>query len=139
MGWLTDRQLLDAVVAGQATPGPVFTTATFIGYLLGGPMTAVWATVGMFLPAFVCSAISAAFLDRLRSSATARAFLGGVNAAAVALIAMVVVRLGISVLRGPWPIALAVIAAVLVFVVRVGPSPVLAGGAIAGAVHEAMS
>ncbi len=99
-GWLTQEQLLDAIAAGQATPGPVFTTATFIGYLLGGPWAAVVATVAIFLPAFVFSAVSSTFLDRLNRSRLARAFLDGVNAAAVALIAVVLVRLASAAFTG---------------------------------------
>ena len=91
--WLTEAQLLDAIAVGQVTPGPVFTSATFIGYLLGGSGGAVAATVGIFLPAFICSAASVTLLHRVRESTTARRFLQGVNAAAVALIAVAAVAL----------------------------------------------
>jgi chromate transporter len=87
--WLTEVQLLDAIAAGQITPGPVFTTATFIGYLLGGPGAALLATLGIFLPAFVFVALTAPLIPRLRTSATAGAFLDGVNAASLALMAVV--------------------------------------------------
>jgi len=93
-GWLTDSQLLDAVAVGQVTPGPVFTTATFIGYLLGGPAGAVTATVGIFLPAFVFVALSGPLIPRLRRSAFAGAFLDGVNVASLALMAVVTLQLG---------------------------------------------
>src|SRR5262249_16893988 len=76
--WLTDRQLIDAVAIGQITPGPVFTTATFVGYLLGGVPGAVVATVGIFLPSFVLVALSGPLIPRLRRSPSAGAFLDGV-------------------------------------------------------------
>src|SRR6185436_1520334 len=75
--WLTQNQLLDAIAVGQVTPGPVFTTATFIGYLLGGSTGAIVATVGIFLPAFIFVAISGPFIPRLRASPVAAAFLDG--------------------------------------------------------------
>ena len=75
--WLTDGQIIDAVAVGQITPGPVFTTATFIGYLLGGFPGAVVATVGIFLPAFMLVAASGPLVPRIRKSATAGAFLDG--------------------------------------------------------------
>src|SRR5207249_2436429 len=92
--WLTESQLLDAVVVGQFTPGPVFTTATFIGYLLAGVPGAAVATVGVFLPGFLLVAVSGPFIPRLRSSRVAAAALDGVNAASVALMAGVTWQLG---------------------------------------------
>jgi chromate transporter len=92
--WLTESQLLDAVTVGQMTPGPVFTTATFIGYLLAGGKGALVATAGIFLPAFVFVAVSAPLLPRLRRSIAAGAFLDGVNVASLALMALVTFRLG---------------------------------------------
>jgi chromate transporter len=92
--WLTERQLLDAVAVGQVTPGPVFTTATFIGYLLLGPVGAVAATVGIFLPAFVYVALSGPLVWRLRRAPLAGAFLDGVNVASLALMAVVSWQLG---------------------------------------------
>jgi chromate transporter len=87
--WLTSKQLLDAVVIGQITPGPLFTTATFIGYVLKGVPGAVAATLGIFLPAFVLCAISGPVMPWLRRSRLAGAFLDGVNAASVALMMVV--------------------------------------------------
>lgn len=81
LGWLTEAQLLQAVAVGQVTLGPVFTTATFIGFILGGPLGAALASVGIFLPAFDFVALSAPFLPRLRASPVAAAFLDAVNAA----------------------------------------------------------
>jgi chromate transporter len=93
LGWLSSGQLVDAVAVGQLTPGPVFSTATFVGYLLAGTPGALVATVGIFLPAFVFVAASAPFLPWLRASTTAAAFLDGVNVAALALMAVVTVAL----------------------------------------------
>jgi chromate transporter len=92
--WLTEAQLLDAVAVGQFTPGPVFTTATFLGYLMGGTPGAALATVGIFLPAFFFVAISGPLVPRLRRSPVAGAFLDGVNVASLALMAVVTARLG---------------------------------------------
>ena len=91
--WLTEEQLLDAVAVGQVTPGPVSTTATFIGYLLAGPAGAVVATVAIFLPAFVYVAVSVPLVPRLRRSPTTAAVLDGVNAASLALMAVAAVHL----------------------------------------------
>jgi chromate transporter len=102
LGWLTEKQLLDAIAVGQVTPGPVFTTATFIGYLLAGPSGALVATAGIFLPAFVFVALSGPLIPRLRQSPSASAFLDGVNAASLALMAVVTVQLGRAALVD-WP------------------------------------
>ncbi len=87
--WLSESQLLDAIAIGQATPGPVFTTATFIGYVLGGAKGAAVATLGIFLPAFIFVAVSGPVVPRMRRSVTAGAFLDGVNAACLALMTVV--------------------------------------------------
>jgi chromate transporter len=91
--WMTEAQLLDAIAVGQVTPGPLFTTATFIGYVLAGGPGAVVATVGMFLPAFFFVAISAPWVPRLRGSPLAGAILDGVNVASLALMAAVSLQL----------------------------------------------
>src|SRR5262249_10357960 len=92
----TEAQLLDAVAVGQMTPGPVFTTATFIGYVLGGGRGALVATVGIFLPAFVFVAASAPLIPRLRRSIAAGALPGGVYVGALALMGVVTFRLSIA-------------------------------------------
>ena len=92
--WLTEAQLLDAVAVGQVTPGPVFTTATFVGYILGGPLGGLIATVGIFLPAFFFVAASGPLVPRLRRSRTAGAVLDGINVGALALMAVVTWQLG---------------------------------------------
>ena len=98
LGWLSRQQLLDAVAVGQFTPGPVLSTATFLGFLLGGPSGAVAATAGIFLPSFVFSALVVKFLPRLRESAPLSRFLDAVNASAWAVMLAVLIKLGLSVL-----------------------------------------
>src|SRR5688572_3709582 len=107
--WLTESQLLDAIAVGRVTPGPVFTTATFIGYVLGGPKGAVVATLGIFLPAFFFVAVSGPLVPRIRRSATAGAVLDGINAAALALMVVVTYQLGRARIVDMTTIALAVI------------------------------
>jgi chromate transporter len=131
LGWLTESQLLDAVAVGQVTPGPVFTTATFIGYLLGGPSGAALATIGIFLPAFVFVAASRPLVPRLRRSPTAAAVLDGVNVASLALMTLVSWQLGRAALIDPVTTALA--AASLLALVRFRVNSlwlILAGGII---------
>ncbi|MBO9541440.1 chromate efflux transporter [bacterium] len=112
-GWLTDAQLLDAIAVGQVTPGPVFTTATFIGYLLGGGPGAAIATLGIFLPAFCFVALSAPLIPRLRSSPTMGSFLDGLNVASLALMAAVTWQLARSSLVDPLSIGLALMSLLL--------------------------
>jgi chromate transporter len=94
LGWLTEHELLDAIAVGQLTPGPVFTTATFVGYVLAGPAGSILATIAIFLPAFVYVALSGPIVPRLRRSRVAGAVLDGVNAASLALMAVVCWQLG---------------------------------------------
>jgi chromate transporter len=133
-GWLTDSQLVDAVAIGQVTPGPVFTTATFIGYLLRGPVGALVATVGIFLPAFVLVAASGPLIPLIRRSGTAGAFLDGVNVASLALKAVVSYQLGRSAIVDWLTIALAIASAVLLLRFRTNSAWLVLGGAIAGIV-----
>lgn len=133
-GWLTEAQLLDAVAIGQFTPGPLFTTATFVGYLLGGFWAGVVATVGIFLPAFVFVALSGPFVPRLRSSPTAGAFLDGVNVASLALMAVVTWHLGRDALADLPSVLLALASAVLLLQFRINSAWLVAGGALIGVV-----
>lgn len=127
--WLTETQLLDAVAVGQVTPGPVFTTATFIGYILGGPAAAMLATLGIFLPAFVFVAASGPLLPRLRRSPHAGALLDGVNVASLALMAVAIAQLARDALVDLQTIALAVVSAVLLMRFRVRSTWLVLGGA----------
>jgi chromate transporter len=130
--WLTEAQLLDAVAAGQVTPGPVFTTATFIGYLLGRTPGAVVATVGIFLPAFFFVALSGVLLPVLRRSSRFRAFLDGVNVASLALMAVVAMQLARAAIVDTLTAALAVGSAVLLLRFKVNSTWLVVGGALAG-------
>ena len=127
--WLTSAQLLDAIAVGQVTPGPVFTTASFIGFVLGGPGGAVIATLGMFLPAFLFVAISSPLVKGLRGSPIADAFLDGVNVASLALMAVVTWELGRAALVDGVTVALALTSAVLLLRYRVNSLWLVLGGA----------
>jgi chromate transporter len=130
--WMTEGQLLDAVAVGQVTPGPVFTTATFIGYMLGGLPGAVLATVGIFLPAFVLVAASGPLVPRLRGSTTASGFLDGVNVASLALMAVVTWHLGRAAIVNVSTLGLMLVSAVLLLRYRVNSVWLVLGGAAAG-------
>jgi chromate transporter len=135
LGWLTDQQLLDAIAIGQITPGPVFTTATFIGFILGGVPAAVLATIGIFLPGFVFVAISNPLIPRLRASPWAGSLLEGVNAASLGLMAGVTWALGRSSLIDPLTIGLALGAAILLFRFNINSTWLIAGGALVGVIR----
>ena len=131
-GWLTQRQLLDAIAVGQMTPGPVLSSATFIGYLVGGGAGAVAATVGVFAPSFLIIALIGPWIPRLRRSPVAQAFLRGVNAAVLALI----IAIAFVLLRAALTDALAalILAAALVALLRFRADAIwlVASGAIIG-------
>jgi|KBSSwiStaDraftv2_1062776.scaffolds.fasta_scaffold50269_1 chromate transporter len=130
--WLSESQLLDAIAVGQVTPGPVFTTATFIGFILGGTKGAAVATVGIFLPAFVFVAASGPLVPRIRRSPTAGAFLDGVNSASLALMTVVTYQLGRAAIVNFTTVALAIISAAILFRFRVNSAWLVLAGAIVG-------
>jgi len=130
--WLTESQLLDAVTAGQVTPGPVFTTATFIGYVLGGLPGAIVATVGIFLPAFFFIAVSGPLVPRIRRSATAGAVLDGINAASMSLMAVVTWRLGRAALVDWTTVAMLAVSLILLIRFRINSSWLVPVGALLG-------
>ena len=132
LGWLTERQLLDAVAVGQVTPGPVFTTATFIGYVLGGPGRGCWRRSGIFLPAFVFVAVSGPLVPRLRRSPRRRRRLDGVNARRSRLMAVVTWQLGRASIVNVPTVVLALGAGVLLTTRRVNAAWLIAGGAVVG-------
>jgi chromate transporter len=130
--WLTEAQLIDAIAIGQVTPGPVFTTATFIGYVLGGAPGAAVATLGIFLPAFVFVALSGSLVPLLRRSAVAGAALDGVNVASLALMAVVSWHLGRAALVDALTIGLAVASLIALARFRVNSVWLIVLGGILG-------
>ncbi len=134
--WLTSQQLLDAVAIGQITPGPVFTTATFIGYLLAGNAGAIAGTIGIFLPAFVLVGVVNPWVPKLRQSSWASGFLDGLNAASLGLMAGVTYTLGRAALVDGLTLVVAILSAIAVFRFKISSVwLVLAGGAIGLASH----
>jgi chromate transporter len=136
LGWLTDHQLLDAIAVGQFTPGPVFTTATFIGYLTGGWLGAIVATVGIFLPAFIFAAVIYPLVPRLRESPWMAAFLDGANAAALGLMTAVAWQLGTGSIIDPLTATVALLAAVLLIHFQINSAWLVLGGAVVGLVAK---
>jgi chromate transporter len=130
--WLTESQLLDAVAIGQITPGPVFTTATFIGYILGGFPAAILATVGIFLPAFIFVALSRPLVARVRKSPIAGAFLDGVTVVSLALMLVVTWQLGRAAIVDIPTIALTLLSGLLLVRFRLNSAWLVFGGAAVG-------
>lgn len=132
LGWLTGEQLLDAVAIGQLTPGPILSTATFVGYLLLGVPGAVVGTVAIFLPSFVLVPILNPWIPRMRRNPWAGAFLDGINVSAVALMAAVMVRLALTTLTSWQAVLIAVLAGVAVLRFKVHSLWLVIGGALLG-------
>lgn len=132
LGWITEKQLLDAIAMGQVTPGPISTTATFIGYLLGGLPGATIATVAMFLPAFLLVAVSGPMVPRLRKSPWAGAVLDGINVSALALITVVAWQLFRAAVVDWTTLALAGLSILLLMRYRVNSVWLVLGGALLG-------
>lgn len=130
--WLTEGQLLDAIAVGQVTPGPVFTTATFIGYLVAGVPGAVVATIGIFLPAFLFVAFTRPLIARMRQSRAASAFLDGVVVASLALMAAVTWQLGREAVVDVTTAAVAVAAVGILLKLRLNSSWLVLGGGVVG-------
>jgi len=137
-GWLTESELLDAVAVGQFTPGPLFTTATFVGYLVAGHAGALVATAGIFLPAFLFVALTAPLLHRLKDAPAARAVLGGLNAASLALMLAATLPLARDAFAAPsLAVPLFVLALGLLLRYRVNSAWLVLGGALIGWVATA--
>jgi chromate transporter len=132
--WLTEQQLLDAVAVGQVTPGPVFTTATFIGYLLAGWTGAVLATLAIFLPAFVLVAASGPFVAVLRGSPVVALLLDGVTAGSLGLMAAVTWQLGRAAVVDVPTALLLVASAVALLRTRIGSAWLIVAGAGLGTI-----
>jgi chromate transporter len=133
-GLLSDQELLDAVAVGQVTPGPVFTTATFVGYLLAGVPGALLATVGIFLPAFVFVAITGPLIPRLRESPSLAGLLDGANVVSLALMAGVTWQLGQASVFEPIPALIALVSLALLFRTEINPVWLVIGGGVTGLV-----
>jgi chromate transporter len=147
LGWLSDQQLLDAVAIGQFTPGPVFTTATFIGYVIGsgngsttgGAVGALVATFGIFLPAFIFVAISGPFVARLRKEPRMAALLDGLNAASLGLMAGVTFDLARASLLDPLTVMLGVVALALLLRTKLNSAWLVIGGGLIGVLYQLAS
>jgi len=134
--WLSENQLLDAVAVGQVTPGPVFTTATFIGYLLAGPVGGAAATIAIFLPAFLLVLVSGPLIPRLRASPVTALLLDGVNAASLALMAVVTWQLGRAAIVDVATTLLALVSATLLLAFRLNSAWLVLGGAVVGLIMK---
>jgi chromate transporter len=132
LGWMTDQQLIDAIAIGQVTPGPILTTATFIGYVLAGVPGAIVATLGIFLPSFLFVAILNPLVPKMRSSDWASALLDGVNVAALGLMAGVTIFLGRAAIIDIPSIILALVTAVLLFRFKISTIWLVLGAALVG-------
>jgi chromate transporter len=138
LGWITQQQLVDAIAIGQVTPGPLFTSATFIGYLLAGTPGAILATLGMFLPSFVLVALAGPLIPRLQASPWTRPFLDGVVAASLGLMAAVTWDLGRAALIDPATILTAATALFLLLRTKVNSTWMIVGGAVVGVLVQAV-
>jgi chromate transporter len=132
LGWLTEKQLIDAVAVGQVTPGPLFTTATFIGYVLAGVPGAILSTVGIFLPSFFFVAISNPYIPKMRQSVWFSAFLNGINAASLGLMAAVTIQLAQAVFIDPTSIILTIFSLALVLFTRINTTWVILAAVLFG-------
>ncbi|GJM14845.1 MAG: chromate transporter [Thermodesulfobacteriota bacterium] len=135
LGWITTQQLIDVVAIGQVTPGPLFTTATSVGYLVAGFKGAALATVAIFLPSFIFVPLVNSVVPKLRNSLLAGAALDGVNAASLGLMAAVTIQLARVSLIDPLTIIIAIISAVGLFVFRINSTWLIAGGGIVGLIY----
>jgi chromate transporter len=132
LGWLTEKQLIDAIAVGQVTPGPLFTTATFIGYILAGVPGAIISTVGIFLPSFFFVAISNPYIPKMRQSVWFSTFLNGINAASLGLMAAVTIQLTKAVFIDPTSIMLTIFSLALVVFTRINTTWVILAAVLFG-------
>jgi chromate transporter len=130
--WLTERQLIDAVAVGQFTPGPLFTTATFIGYVVAGWPGALVATVGIFVPGFLLVAVAGPLIPRIRRAPVIAAALDGVVAASIALMAVVTWQLGKAAVVDRMTLALFLVSVVALLRFRVNSAVLIVAAAVLG-------
>jgi chromate transporter len=134
--WLTEAQLLDAITAGQVTPGPLFSSASFIGYILKGWPGGLLATLGIFLPAFIMIACGSWLFPRLLRSPWTQPLLEGVNIASLGLMLLVTWQIGVDSLQSSWQILLALAAGVTLWKTKLDPAWLIAGAAVAGLISH---
>ena len=139
LGWLNQQQLLDSIAVGQITPGPVATSATFVGYLMGGWPSGLLATLAFFLPSFVFVALISRFVPLLRKKWWSGAFLDGVNVSALGLMAGVTWTLGRAGVADWFTVALVIVTLIMVFRFKVNSAWLVAGGGILGIVYKVLS
>jgi chromate transporter len=132
LGWLTEKQLIDAIAIGQITPGPLFTSATFIGYILGGLPGALLATVGIFLPSYIFVAISNPLIPKIRQSPWAGSLLDGVIVASLGLMAAVSIQLGMASLVDLASVCIFAVTVFLLFRFKVNSTWLILAGAVCG-------
>ena len=132
LGWLTEKQLIDAVAIGQVTPGPLFTTATFIGYILAGVPGALLSTIGIFIPSFFFVAISNRFIPKMRQSVWFSEFLNGVNAASIGLMAAVTIQLAQAVFTDLTSVVLAIFSIILVVFTKISTTWIILAAIVFG-------
>jgi chromate transporter len=138
LGWLTHQQLLDAIAVGQITPGPVASSATFIGYIMGGWQSALLATLAFFLPSFFFVALISRIMPYLRKKWWSGAFLDGVNVASLGLMAAVTWQLGRAGVTDWFTISLTIVALFLVFKFKMNSTWLILGGALLGVVYKVL-
>ncbi len=139
LGWLSDRQLLDAIAVGQLTPGPLFSTATFVGYLVLGLPGAILATLGIFLPAFVCVGLTLPVLRRLASSPRARSVLDSVNSASLGLLGAIAIGLSRQAVPDGFALVVGLVAGGLLLRTRISPAMLVAAGGLVGFARAAIA
>jgi len=131
-GAITSQTLLDAVAVGQFTPGPVFTTATFVGYVIAGFPGAIAATIGIFLPSFLLVGLVFPWFEKLRKNPILSIVLDGVNVASIALMAAVTIKLGLATLIGWQSIIIFLVSAVLLIKTKINSTWLILAGSIIG-------
>jgi chromate transporter len=139
LGWITSQQLLDAVAVGQVTPGPVFTTATFVGWQIDGAAGAAVATVGIFLPSFIFVALLGSIVPWIRRHATARAFLGGVTVASLGLMGGVLVELADTAFTDAFTVLIGFAALAVLLRTKINTAWLIAAGVGIGVIHAVVA